>query len=145
MSFAAEFYGNAVHPAGASDSPWGMRLQVTLLFPKLTDKEKMMLIEEKPKEMEEQQSRKTEAPQIRTAEEWQVGFGPGPGRQRQGPSTKQARLLPERGNYVGGPIALEIKDLVPALSFKSFEAFTAGAAARGGADPLRDTLIRMTP
>jgi hypothetical protein len=31
ISFSVNFYGNAVHPAGAS--PWGMRLQIALLFP----------------------------------------------------------------------------------------------------------------
>ena len=56
MSFVAELYGNAVHPEGAS--PWGLRIQISLLFPKLTPKEKMMLMEEKLKEMEEQPSGK---------------------------------------------------------------------------------------
>lgn len=55
MSFAVEFYGNAVHPAGPS--PWGMRAQITLLFPKLTTKEKTMLMEEKLKELEKEQQR----------------------------------------------------------------------------------------
>ena len=31
-NLSAQFVGNAVHPAGAS--PWGMRLQIVLLFPK---------------------------------------------------------------------------------------------------------------
>jgi hypothetical protein len=31
ISFSVNFYGNAVHPPGAS--PWGMRLQLALLFP----------------------------------------------------------------------------------------------------------------
>jgi len=56
MSIAGELYGNAMHPQGASS--WGMRFQVTLLFPKLTDREKEALMEEKLKEMEQQQSRK---------------------------------------------------------------------------------------
>jgi len=33
VNLSAEFYGNAVHPAGTS--PWTMRLTFTLLFPKL--------------------------------------------------------------------------------------------------------------
>jgi hypothetical protein len=32
INFSLNFYGNAVHPPGAS--PWGMRLQIALLFPK---------------------------------------------------------------------------------------------------------------
>jgi hypothetical protein len=31
VNFSVNFYGNAVHPPGAS--PWGMRLQIALLFP----------------------------------------------------------------------------------------------------------------
>jgi hypothetical protein len=32
VSLTAQFYGNAIHPPGAS--PWGMRLQISFLFPK---------------------------------------------------------------------------------------------------------------
>jgi hypothetical protein len=32
VNILAQFYGNAVHPTGAS--PWGMRLQIALLYPK---------------------------------------------------------------------------------------------------------------
>jgi len=53
MSMTAQFYGNAVHPSGAS--PWGMRIQIALLFPHLTDKEKKLMLEEKLKEMEKEQ------------------------------------------------------------------------------------------
>jgi len=56
MSMTAQFYGNAVHPSGAS--PWGMRIQIALLFPKLTPKEKMLLMEQKLKEMEKEQHSK---------------------------------------------------------------------------------------
>jgi len=45
MSITAQFYGNAVHPPGAS--PWGMRLQVSFLFPKLTKAMQQMLLEKK--------------------------------------------------------------------------------------------------
>jgi len=72
----------------------------------------------------------TEAPQITTAEEWQVGFAPGP----KDITTELPRRKPDYCLNVGitwpGLIALGIKDRVPTLSFKSFEAFTAGAAAR---------------
>ena len=33
VNIAAQFYGNAAHPSGGS--PWGMRLQIAFLFPKL--------------------------------------------------------------------------------------------------------------
>jgi hypothetical protein len=56
MSMTAQFYGNAVHPSGAS--PWGMRIQIALLFPRLTPKEKMLLMEEKLKELEKEQHSK---------------------------------------------------------------------------------------
>jgi len=56
MSMSAQFYGNAAHPAGAS--PWGMRIQIALLFPELTHTEKEMLMEEKLKEMEKEQHSK---------------------------------------------------------------------------------------
>ena len=32
VNLSASFYGNAVHPPGASN--WGMRLQIALLYPK---------------------------------------------------------------------------------------------------------------
>jgi len=72
----------------------------------------------------------TDAPQITTAEDWHVGFAPGPG--------DNAADLPRRKpDYClnvsitwPGLVALEVKDRVPALSFKSFGAFIAGAAER---------------
>jgi len=36
VNLTAQFYGNAVHPPGAS--PWGMRLQIAFLFPKMPKK-----------------------------------------------------------------------------------------------------------
>jgi hypothetical protein len=72
----------------------------------------------------------TDAPQIATAEEWQVGFKPGPGDNLN----ELPRNKPDYCLNVGitwpGLLALEIEDRVPALSFTSFEAFRAGAAAR---------------
>jgi hypothetical protein len=56
INMVVEFYGNVVHPSGAS--PWGMRVQISLLFPKLSEKEKMLLMEEKLKEMEKEQQQK---------------------------------------------------------------------------------------
>jgi deferrochelatase/peroxidase EfeB len=72
----------------------------------------------------------SDAPQITTAQEWHVGFEPGP---RDDPEDKPRRK-PDYCLNVGitwpGLIALEVKDRVPTLSFKSFGAFTAGAAQR---------------
>jgi hypothetical protein len=56
VSLEAQFYGNAVHPSGTSD--WNMRLQIAFLFPKLSLKEKELLMEQKLKEMQEEQEKK---------------------------------------------------------------------------------------
>ncbi len=72
----------------------------------------------------------SDAPQITTAENWHVGFAPGP---RDNPA-EAPRRKPDYCLNVGitwpGMGALEIKDRVPTVSFKSFGAFTAGAAER---------------
>jgi len=72
----------------------------------------------------------TDAPQITTAEDWHVGFAPGPGDD----PTEAPRRKPDYCLNVGitwpGMNALEIRQLVPNISFKSFGAFTEGAAAR---------------
>ena len=52
QSISAEFYGNAVYPAGTS--PWGMRLQIAFLFPKLTKEQEKMMMEEKLKQLEQE-------------------------------------------------------------------------------------------
>src|SRR6266481_1196670 len=72
----------------------------------------------------------SDAPQITTAQDWHVGFEPGPG-------DNPADLPRRKPDYClnvaitwPGLIALEVKDRVPSLSFKSFGAFTAGAADR---------------
>jgi hypothetical protein len=52
VSLTAQFYGNAVHPTGTPS--WGMRMQIAFLFPKLTNREKEMLMEKKLKQMEAQ-------------------------------------------------------------------------------------------
>ena len=73
----------------------------------------------------------TDAPQITTAEDWQVGFAPGPG---DDPATAP-RHKPDYCLNIGitwpGLVALEIEERVPTLSFKSFGAFIEGAAQRG--------------
>ncbi len=54
VNITAQFYGNAVHPAGAS--PWGMRLQIAFLFPKLSKEQEKMMMEMKLKQLEKEQS-----------------------------------------------------------------------------------------
>jgi hypothetical protein len=56
VNLTAQFYGNAVYPSQTSS--WSMRLQVAFLFPKLPPKEKMLLMEEKLREMKEEQEKK---------------------------------------------------------------------------------------
>ena len=72
----------------------------------------------------------SDAPQITTAEDWHVGLQPGPGDD----PAEAPRRKPDYCLNVGitwpGLVALEVGDRVPTLSFKSFGAFTAGAAER---------------
>jgi hypothetical protein len=56
VNISAAFYGNAVHPSGASS--WGMRLQIAFLFPKLTKEQQKMMMEQKLKQMEQEQPKK---------------------------------------------------------------------------------------
>ena len=71
-----------------------------------------------------------DAPQITTAEDWHVGFEPGPGdNPNDGPRRKPDYCL-NLGITWPGLVALEIRDRIPTLSFKSFGAFVAGAAER---------------
>ena len=70
-------------------------------------------------------------PQITTAADWHVGFGPGPGDDRAG----APRCRPDYCLNIGltwlGLVALELEDHVSTLSFRSFGAFIEGAARRG--------------
>src|SRR5471032_362965 len=71
-----------------------------------------------------------DAPQVTTAEDWHVGFEPGPGdNPNDGPRRKPDYCL-NLGITWPGLVALEIRDRVPTLAFKSFGAFVAGAAER---------------
>src|SRR5271156_1359101 len=71
-----------------------------------------------------------DAPQITTAQNWHVGFEPGPADD----PAEVPRYKPDYCLNLGitwpGLVALEVKDRVPNLSFKSFGAFVAGAAER---------------
>ena len=53
VNLSAQFYGNAVTPAGGS--PWSMRLQIAFLFPKFTKEQQKMMLEMKLKQMEQEQ------------------------------------------------------------------------------------------
>jgi hypothetical protein len=53
VNITGQFYGNAVHPAGAS--PWSMRLQIQLLFPKFTKEQEKEMMEMKLKQLEQEQ------------------------------------------------------------------------------------------
>jgi len=56
VNLSASFYGNAVYPTGTSS--WNMRLQIALLFPKLTRQQQMMLMEQRMKQLQEEPSEK---------------------------------------------------------------------------------------
>jgi deferrochelatase/peroxidase EfeB len=72
----------------------------------------------------------SDAPQITTAQDWHVGFEPGPGDNPTDLPRRKPDYCLNLGITWPGLVALEVKDRVPALSFKSFGAFVAGAAAR---------------
>ena len=79
----------------------------------------------------------SEVPQLTTAEDWHVGFGPGPGDDpAAGPGHKPDYCL-NVGVTWRGLVALELEERVSMLSFKSFGAFVEGAARR--ADSVGDT------
>jgi hypothetical protein len=55
VNLTAQFYGNAVHPVNGS--PWGMRLQLAFLFPKLSKAEQKMMLEKQLKQLEADQGK----------------------------------------------------------------------------------------
>lgn len=57
VNISAQFYGNAVTPAGGS--PWSMRLQIAFLFPKFSKEQEKMMMEEKLKQLEQEQQTST--------------------------------------------------------------------------------------
>src|SRR3954454_19201958 len=71
-----------------------------------------------------------DVPQITTAEDWQVGFEPGPSDNLALPPRHKPDYCLNVGITWPGLVALELEQRVPSLSFKSFGAFAAGAAAR---------------
>ena len=72
----------------------------------------------------------SDAPQITTARDWHVGFGPGPADDQSDPPRRKPDYCLNLGITWPGMLALELKDRLPTLAFKSFDAFVAGAAER---------------
>src|SRR5256886_1805594 len=72
----------------------------------------------------------SDAPQITTAEDWHVGFEPGPGDNPGDAPRRKPDYCLNLGMTWPGLVALEIRDRIRTLSFKSFGAFVAGAAER---------------
>ena len=72
----------------------------------------------------------SDVPQITTAEDWHVGFGPGPGDDSAAAPRRKPDYCLNIGVTWAGLVALEMEERVPALSFKSFGAFIEGAAQR---------------
>ena len=56
VNLQLQFFGNAVHPADAS--PWGMRLTIAFLFPKLSKEQERKMMEQKLKQLEQEQPQK---------------------------------------------------------------------------------------
>jgi hypothetical protein len=52
VNISAQFYGNAVHPPGAS--PWAMKLNISFLFPKLTKAQEKGLLEQELKKLDQE-------------------------------------------------------------------------------------------
>ena len=72
----------------------------------------------------------SDVPQITTAEDWHVGFAPGPGDDPAAAPRRRSDYCLNIGITWPGLVALEVEELVPTLSFKSFGAFVEGAAQR---------------
>ena len=79
----------------------------------------------------------SDVPQITTAEDWHVGFAPGPGDDPAAAPRRKPDYCLNIGITWPGLVALEIEERVPTLSFKSFGAFIEGAAPR--AESVGDT------
>ena len=72
----------------------------------------------------------SDVPQITTAADWHVGFGPGPGDDPAAAPRHKPDYCLNIGITWPGLVALEMEERVPALSFRSFGAFIEGAAQR---------------
>ena len=72
----------------------------------------------------------SDVPQITTAEDWHVGFAPGPGDDLADAPRRTPDYCLNIGITWPGLVALEIEERVPTLSFESFGVFIEGAAQR---------------
>ena len=72
----------------------------------------------------------SDVPQITTAEDWHVGFAPGPNDEPADAPRRSPDYCLNIGITWPGLLALELEKHVPTLSFKSFGAFIEGAAPR---------------
>ena len=52
VNIQTQFFGNSKYPTGGS--PWGMRLQIALLFPKISKQEEKMMLEKKLQQLNQQ-------------------------------------------------------------------------------------------
>ena len=71
-----------------------------------------------------------DVPQITTAEDWHVGFAPGPGDNPADAPRRQPDYCLNVGITWPGSVALEVAQRLPELSFESFGVFIEGAARR---------------
>jgi hypothetical protein len=55
VNLSAAFYGNSVNPSGTSS--WSMRLQIALLFPKLSKEQQQMMMQQKMKQAQQPQQK----------------------------------------------------------------------------------------
>ena len=74
----------------------------------------------------------SDVPQITTAEDWHVGFAPGPGDDPAAAPRRTPDYCLNIGITWPGLVALEMEERVPALSFRSFGAFTRRGRAASG-------------
>jgi hypothetical protein len=51
VNIQAQFFGNATYPSGVS--PWSMRLQIALLFPKISKQEEKVMLEKKLQQLDQ--------------------------------------------------------------------------------------------
>ena len=74
----------------------------------------------------------SDVPQITTADDWRVGFAPGPGDDVAAARRRPPDYCLNVGITWPGLVALQIEERLPTLSFRSFGAFVEGAAHRAG-------------
>jgi hypothetical protein len=55
VNLSLQFYANPVRPSGSA--PWGMRMQIAFLFPKLSKEQQKMMMEQRLKQLEQEQQK----------------------------------------------------------------------------------------